>query len=378
MTTRVDPMDRRIFALCLIPAGAAVLMEWEASGSAGQAAVDLLGVAAGTWACVSAASPRPEPVHRQRAVLIGLAATIAVIVAVGNWPTGYSPWATGSVWVTIIACGVVASRVSEIADILLAGALVAVAVGSTFSVGHARDGVLPLAVAVPTITALGIGLLVRSHRQRVVAERTAAVVGERAQLARELHDVIAHEVMGMVVLSQAAQAGADERMRPVLARIEESGRRALDDIRAMVANAGRTAARDTHDLRDLVDRFSETVAAQVVTVIDPAVAAPRVPDAVLLAAHRILLEAFNNVRRHAADATRVEVEVGIEGGEVCIQVCDNGSGNGGIGGGTGFGLTGLAERATAVGGTVSAGRHTDGRWRVAARLPLGENTGGTR
>ncbi|GAB2520332.1 sensor histidine kinase [Nocardia heshunensis] len=373
-------MDRRIFALCLIPAALAVLVELTASGSVGQAAVDLLGVATGTWACVTAAQPRPVPASTQREVLIGLASMVGVIAVVGNWPTGYSPWATASVWVTIVACGVVASRIAGFADTLLTTVLAVVAVGSTFLGGHERDGVLPLAVAVPTITALGIGLLVRSHRQRVVAERTAAVAGERAQMARELHDVIAHEVMGIVVLAQAAQAGADRRTRPVLTRIEESGRRALDDIRAMVATspAARTAVRDTHDLRDLVDRFSETVTAEVISEIDPAVAAPRVPDAVLLAAHRILLEAFNNIRRHAADATKVEVEVRIDGDELRIHVYDNGSGSGGIGGGTGRGLAGLAERAAAVGGSVTAGRFLDHRWQVAARLPIGENTGGTR
>ncbi|MFF2551377.1 sensor histidine kinase [Nocardia sp. NPDC058058] len=372
-------MGRLLFALCVLPGGLGALVELTASGSFGQTLVDLLGAAGGIYACLSMIREDRERVWRRPGVLVGVAALVIAMVVVWRWPESHSPWATASAWVAIVACGVAASRIAGPFDAVLTAVLGVAAVGSVLGLRSSpADDVLPLlVVTIPTITALGIGLLVRSHRQRLVIERGAAVADERAQMARELHDVIAHEVMGMVVLAQAGQLAADERTRPLLTRIEGSGRRALDDIRALVGNLHDGAApTGTTDLADLVERFADTAHAEVVTELDERVRTPDVPDPVLLAAHRILLEAFNNIRRHAADASRVDVTVRLIDDAVDISVCDNGTGFAGLGGGGGVGLTGLAERATAVGGTVTAGRLLNGHWRLAARLPVAESKGG--
>ncbi|MFI1916818.1 sensor histidine kinase [Nocardia sp. NPDC020380] len=374
-------MSRPVFALCVIPAGLGAFVELVSSNSLPQVGVDLVGAAIGTSVCVQAARGWPAPISRDGRFAAGLAAVILVIAAVSLVSSSYTPWAAASVWLMVVATGVAASRIVSPVDAVITAIPVVAALGSTLSLmprGH-EDPTVTLALTIPLVTALGVGLLTRSHRQRLVAERGAAVADERAQMARELHDVIAHEVMGIVVLAQAAGPGADERTRPLLARIEGSGRRALDDIRALVGtlNENAAAARDTRDLTDLVSRFSETIAAQVIADIDPAVGPPRISSPVQLATHRILLEAFNNIRRHAGDATRVEVAVRLDAGSVTILVCDNGSGESGLGVGGGAGLTGLAARADAVGGTLTAGRLPDGRWQLAATLPATETAGRT-
>lgn len=375
----VGGMGRLLFALCVLPGGLGALVELTAGGSFGQVLVDLLGAAGGIYACLSMIREDQGPVSRRSGVLLGVALLVAAMVVVSRWPESLSPWATASAWVAIVGCGVAASRIAVPMDAVLTATVGVAAVGSVLGLrSNPADDVLPLlAVTIPAITALGIGLLVRSHRQRLVVERGAAAADERAQMARELHDVIAHEVMGMVVLAQAGQLGADERTRPLLARIEGSGRRALDDIRALVGNLHDGAApTGTTDLTDVVERFADTAHAEVITELDERVGALEVPDAVLLAAHRILLEAFNNIRRHAADASRVDVTVRLVDDTVDIHVCDNGTGFAGLGGGGGVGLTGLAERATAVGGTVTAGRLPNGHWQLAASLPITDNKGG--
>ncbi|WP_306363646.1 sensor histidine kinase [Nocardia sp. CC227C] len=370
-------MRRLLFALCVLPAGLAALLELNATGSLVWTGVDAGGAALGSWACWTAAREDAVPLTRRAAVVAALAGPVLAIIAVSLWPQGMQGWAVASAWVAVVASGVAASRIVTVADAGLTGALAVAAVGSALALRTDDVPTAVLVITIPTVTALGIGLLVRAQRQRLVAERGAAVAGERAQMARELHDVIAHEVMGMVVLAQAAQAGAGERTRPLLERIERSGRRALGDIRSLVDTLGDGAgARDTYDLDDLVSRFADTVAAEVVSDIDPEVRDGGVADAVVLAAHRVLAEAFNNIRRYAADASRIEAVVRVRGAELAVEVCDNGSGTAGLGGGSGTGLTGLAARAAAVGGTATAGRLRDGRWRVAARLPVDGKAGG--
>ncbi|WP_282786085.1 histidine kinase [Nocardia sp. CC201C] len=378
-------MRRLLFALCVLPAGLAALLELNATGSLLWTGVDAGGAALGSWACWTAAREDAVrltrhagvPLTRRAGVVAALAGPVLAITAVSLWPQGVQSWAVASAWVAVVASGVAASRIITVADAGLTGALAVAAVGSPLALRTDDVPIGVLIITVPTVTALGIGLLVRAQRQRLVAERGAAVAGERAQMARELHDVIAHEVMGMVVLAQAAQAGAEERTRPLLARIEQSGRRALGDIRSLVDTLGDGAgSRGTYDLDDLVSRFADTVDAEVVSDIDPDVRDARVPDPVALAAHRVLAEAFNNIRRYAADASRIDAVVRIRDAELAVEVCDNGSGTAGLGGGSGTGLTGLAARAAAVGGTVTAGRLPDGRWRVAARLPVDGKAGG--
>src|SRR4051812_21291988 len=217
------------------------------------------------------------------------------------------------------------------------------------------------------------------RRDRAVVDVRRA---ERLQLARELHDFVAHHVTGIVVAAQAAQVVAardPQRALTSLSAIESAGLETLTSMRRLVGmmredgdGAGILPGADGAALRELVTGFSRTglpVELRTDTAID------RVPPDVAVSAHRIVLEALTNVRRHAVGASRVAVDVRGTAGGLLIMVRDDGTGHriaprGGPSGG--FGLIGLSERADAVGGRLTAGPHAGGGWEVAALLPVTE------
>lgn len=210
----------------------------------------------------------------------------------------------------------------------------------------------------------------------------AARRDERLDLARELHDLVAHYVTGIVVQAQAGQLVAEQQpaaARDTLARIERAGTDALDAMRQMVGSlrAGPAPAdteppAGTAGLEDLVQQHNVAgVPARLqLDDIDPGT----LPPAVAAAIHRIVLESLTNVRRHAVDVTRVDVVVARRGDTVEVAVRDDGreahlrslrS--------PGFGLVGMTERAAALGGSLSAGPVPAGQghgWQVVASLPF--------
>lgn len=234
--------------------------------------------------------------------------------------------------------------------------------------------------------AIGAGGYLRflDHRGKVTAD--LARRDERLDLARELHDLVAHYVTGIVVQAQAARVVADgdpAAAGAALDKIEAAGRDALTSIRAMVGSlrddvpvAPPAGLAGLHDLA----ANARTAALGVDVAIDPAAEAA-VTGLLAAAVHRIVQESLTNVRRHAAGARSVRVAVGLDdaevGGTVVVTVVDDGrlaaaSGGGGGAGGPGYGLVGMQERAAAVGGTLRAGPvEPPGRgWMVEARLPL--------
>jgi signal transduction histidine kinase len=218
------------------------------------------------------------------------------------------------------------------------------------------------------------------RRDRAVVDVRRA---ERLQLARELHDFVAHHVTGIVVGAQAAQVVAardPQRALASLSTIEAAGLETLASMRRLVGmmreegdGAATQPGADGAALRELVAGFSRTgppVRFRADDAIDHA------PPDVALSAHRIVLEALTNVRRHAVGVSRVDVDVRRTAGGLLIVVRDDGRGSNGHpagprgGAGGGFGLIGLTERADAVGGRFSAGPHAAGGWEVTALLPV--------
>jgi signal transduction histidine kinase len=228
------------------------------------------------------------------------------------------------------------------------------------------------------------GVLVRARRQAVslavrnqalqrAAER--AVAEERARIARELHDIVAHHLS--VVVLQAAGARASGRpAAAALEKIEDSGRQALTEMRRLlgVLRAPREEFRLTPQpgLGELA-ALAESVRAAglpVRLVVDGDHAA--LPSAVGVSAYRIVQEALTNVLKHAGPA-HAEVAVGWADGAVMIEVTDDGSGNPAAGAQAGgHGLAGMRERAAVFGGELVAGPRPSGGFAVRARLPLGD------
>lgn len=213
-------------------------------------------------------------------------------------------------------------------------------------------------------------------RFRVTARRREvdqARLREREQLARELHDTVAHHVSGIVVQAQAGRAVAatdPARAVDVLAVIEEAATRSLAEMRTIVgilrdgAEAERAPIGRIADLEALASAPTRRLPVEV-TCSGPLGALPTSVDT---AVYRIVQEAVTNAERHARHATRVDVRVAGGDDDVRVSVVDDGRGGGDQR--PGYGLTGMAERVELLGGTFHAGPRLDGGWSVEAVVPV--------
>jgi signal transduction histidine kinase len=200
---------------------------------------------------------------------------------------------------------------------------------------------------------------------------------ERLRIARELHDVLAHNISLINVQAGVALHLIDERpeqARGALSAIKDASKEALGELRSVLNVLRETDERPprspTAGIAHLDDLVSRATAAglEVRTEVDgsPRPLAARVD----LAAFRIVQEALTNVVRHAGPATAT-VRLAYGERELTLQVEDDGRGrtaNGKTAGGSG--IAGMRERATALGGTLDAGARPGGGFRVRARLPL--------
>ncbi|MDT7797168.1 MAG: hypothetical protein QOI78_601 [Actinomycetota bacterium] len=222
--------------------------------------------------------------------------------------------------------------------------------------------------------ALAVGLILRDAEARNRADVLEIRTTERLRLARELHDLVAHQITGIVVRVQAAHRVAERNDgdTATFAELETAGAAALSAMRRLVG-ALRTDGEDLFvppaDLATAVDRAVPDDTRIHLDVSDDLAVLPVTPE-VVTTTHRLLTESLTNVRRHAPDAAEVRVLVRHEPrGELRVEVVNDGAARPARRGG--YGLLGMAERVAAVGGTVHAGPVEGQRWRVAARLPLG-------
>lgn len=220
------------------------------------------------------------------------------------------------------------------------------------------------------VTAVALGALLRS-RALLQARRLVDVRrDERDRLARDLHDTVAHHLTAIAISAQAGLAVADtdpEAAKKALRRIDEEASRTLAETRTVVRALRDDAAAPDRPLDDLAglartgdDGPAVDVRLDGVDDLSPTTAA---------ALHRIAQEAVANARRHALHATRVDVRVARRGADVELTVHDDGRGQPTHG--EGYGIVGMTERATLLGGTLTAGSAPDGGWTVRAVLPAG-------
>lgn len=219
-----------------------------------------------------------------------------------------------------------------------------------------------------------IGLTVRyrvASRERLVIEVRSR---EREELARELHDTVAHHVSAIAVQAQAGRAVAatdPDRALGVLAVIEEAASRTLTEMRAMVGSlrhgseAVLAPVQGVRDLSRLTQLVPEPLHVDVCVAHDLGELGPAADAAV----YRIAREAITNAVRHARRATTILVRVEPEGDLVRLTVRDDGA-TPEAARGEGFGLLGMAERAHLLGGWCTAGPSPTGHgWQVEASLP---------
>lgn len=217
----------------------------------------------------------------------------------------------------------------------------------------------------------------QERREEAVKEVRRA---ERLDIARELHDLVAHHITGIVVQAQAARAVGERRpeaVLPTLDAIATAGGEALTAMRRLVSvlrsddEASRTPGVTLQDLRVLADNFAANGGPRVAFDIGQGVSSAELPPEVLTTLHRVLQESLTNIRKHAPGTDWVEIDVSLVPGGVRLRVRNYG-GTGGesrmsrLGGG--FGLVGMAERVEALGGTLTAGFTPQGAWEVCAVL----------
>jgi signal transduction histidine kinase len=217
--------------------------------------------------------------------------------------------------------------------------------------------------------------------EQTEAERAQrAVLEERARIARELHDVVAHHMSLMAVRAETAPyrlADLPDHVRAEFASLSDTAREALADMRRLlgVLRANQPAAlapqprlTDVPALVDAARQAGVTVELSLPATLD------QVPSAVGVCAYRIVQESLSNASQHAP-GTAITVSVGKDPAAVVLQVT-NGPGvpfvPAGGARGTGHGLAGMRERVALLGGSLSAGPTPDGRFLVSAVLPLGE------
>jgi signal transduction histidine kinase len=273
---------------------------------------------------------------------------------------------------------------------VIAAALVVLAVAS--AVHHSDSGVAG-DVLVPLLfcaAPYAVGRLIarlghdRSSLQALTvqleAERQdlarAAVIEERARIARELHDIVAHSISVMVVQAGAAEQFIDPagRAGPPIEAIRVTGQQALVEMRrllgilrtddtAMLTLAPQPGLAGLDHLIDTARHSGLTVTVAVHGE------QPRLPPGVDVAAYRLVQESLSNVRKHArTDAAALTLRFDAE--VLDIDIADNGVGSSSAGTATGHGLIGMRERVTLYGGQLECGPQRAGGWRVHARLPL--------
>jgi signal transduction histidine kinase len=238
--------------------------------------------------------------------------------------------------------------------------------------------------------------LLRLQEEQDNATRQA-IGHERARIARELHDVVTHNVSMMVVQAGAARrilGASPDEARSALLAIEESGRDAITELQHMLGllsqpgdpeEAGPAVARDTGPLRpqpglDQVRPLIDRVTAAGLPVEFRVRGTRRaLPPGMNLAAYRVIQEALTNVIKHAGQSSAT-VTLDYRDDALVVEVADNGAPGevaarhrGAPGALTampgGHGLLGLRERVSLYGGDLDAGSQPEGGWRVRARFP---------
>jgi signal transduction histidine kinase len=333
-------------------------------------------------------------------VIANLMATLPLALArrrplVAAWLVTFGTWlviadsgalfTVGGIVAQMLVAYFVAARCRRLASVLLALPFLFAAVATPPGQGR-FSGVLLLALVV---SAQVVGDA-RRQRGQAIAERDAtrqamtdtlrdqAATQERARIARELHDVVAHHVSMVAVQAETARLttpGMPPEGQARLAAIGDTARDALTEMRRLLGilradvagEADRAPQPGLARLEELLDGAREAGTSVRLAVHGDVVA---LPPGVDLTAYRIVQEALTNARRHAPGAA-VEVELRFGAETLRVRVRDHGPGPGTDGHG-GHGVLGMHERVAMVGGRLRVGAADGGGFAVEARLPIGE------
>jgi signal transduction histidine kinase len=246
--------------------------------------------------------------------------------------------------------------------------------------------IIAVFVGVTWVGGVAVGLILRDAATRNASATALARSTERLALARELHDLVAHHITGVVVRAQAANLVLSDQPErtdehALLIEIEKTGASALGAMRRLVSVLRDPAA---EPLAEPHGTLSAAITAAVgengaiAVRLAPELADVSAPPEVVSTAHRVVLEALTNVRKHAPAATTIDVAGATQpGGWARITVRNDGVRQGLIARRSGYGLVGMRERVEAVGGRVDVGSWRERGWQVTVLLPVatGEKNG---
>ncbi|MEV4362025.1 histidine kinase [Nonomuraea sp. NPDC049625] len=248
--------------------------------------------------------------------------------------------------------------------------LLSVGVSASFYDLAPSDAVGAFAVI---FSAVALGAAFRFRARARMRELDQVKLLEREQLARDLHDIVAHHVSAMAIRAQAGLATAPSKPEAAidaLRVIEAEASRTLAEMRAMVRVLRRNEPADLAPGRRITDleelagrvRLGPSVEVEMLGNLDD------LPPAVDAAIYRIAQESVTNARRHARHATRIRIHVAADDTSVRLLVSDDGE-TSSANPMPGYGLIGMSERAGLLGGTCEAGPDPGRGWTVTAVLP---------
>lgn len=333
-------------------------------------------------------------VFRRRRPVLTMVGTVPAALAfwVNDYPTTFDVFTVLTIYAAMAHGGPDRERVWRWTGVVVA-AYTLVALVGVISPTEDLPPLALLGIVLVHTSAATIGELVhrRHEHERSLEERALraenerellarqAVLDERARIARELHDVVAHAMSVMVVQAGAAERLVEsqpDRARQALSNIQSAGREALTDMRRMLG-----ALRDADDpvalapqpslaeVEDVVRRCNESgIPTELVVTGDR-------PDGATgpeLAGYRVVQEALTNVIKHAGRPAKAAVHITYLPGEVRVEVVDDGRGTTSdeLAKATGHGLIGMRERVETFRGTLQAGPRPGGGFRVAATIPV--------
>jgi signal transduction histidine kinase len=284
-----------------------------------------------------------------------------VTVVIALFPYALFRWASGKD--AAIGMGIILT-------VAVISGVTAALIGSTTGVilepliGSAIFLVLPAA----------LGALVRYEANARANEIDKIKLLEREQLARELHDSVAHHVSAIVIQAQAGHtvaASHPDAAADALAVIEEEASRTLAEMRVMVGALRDDHAADLGPQRGVTDIERLASNAESVPIVEVFVTGDLddLPPSVDAAIYRLAQESITNATRHAKNAALVEVRVTGDDANVRLTVTDDGTPDSAGRSPSGYGIVGMEERATLLGGTLDAGPGAQQGWTVTAVIP---------
>ena len=311
--------------------------------------------------------------------------TLLAAAVLAVWPTHGALFPVALAIALYTVAATMRRREALAAAVLTAGLVVAV-------VGH--DGTHDWALAVSdaagfTAAVLIVGLYVNTRRAYLAALRdragrmererdqnnALAAALERARIAREMHDSVAHHLTVIVALSDgalAAVARSPAEASEAIRDVSRTAREALAETRRLFgvlrAGSGPELWQPLPGLSDLDDLLGTVRAAGLPVRYEHGGSAGDLPAGLQLAVFRLVQEALTNTMKHGGPGVSATVRLQVSPAEVCVEVDDDGTGAAGEAGAPGGGLTGMRERVSAFGGELVCGPRQPQGWRVAARL----------